>query len=118
MIKVTLNNKEYTVPELTFEEVCRLEEKGIYLLNMDPKDRKVATLLRGFVAWITDLDPAAASAVLQAHLENGGSIDDVLTAIRRAVDESGFFGRTAEVTKMPQDHQKKKNGNRTKNTTP
>ena len=107
MNKVVLNDVEYDVPEITFEEVCRLEEKGIYLLNMDPNDRRVASLIRGFVAWITGKEPAEASAILQEHLENGGSIDDIVTAVQKAFNESGFFGQGRKVRKTPQDHQKK-----------
>ena len=118
MSKVVLNNKEYDVPELTFNEVCRLEERGIYLLNMDPRDRGVATMLRGFVSWITDLGPEEASALLQAHIENGGRIDEIIEAVRKAFEESGFFGRgqQAQVRQIPQDHQRKKNKNRNGNT--
>lgn len=108
MSKVIINGQEYKVPELTFNEVCRLEERGIYLLNMDPKDRKIASMLRGFVAWITDTSPEEASEILQEHIMNGGRIDDIATAVSEAFEESGFFGqggRKASVT--PMDHQKK-----------
>lgn len=117
MSKVIINGQEYTVPELTFNEVCRLEERGIYLLNMDPKDRKVASMLRGFVAWITDTSPEVASNLLQEHIMNGGRIDDIANAVSEAFEESGFFGQGRKASKIPMDHQKRSaNKGRSKTT--
>ena len=108
MKKVVINDQTYIIPEITFEQICRLEENGVYLLNMNRKDRNVASMLRGIVAWIMDAEPEVASAAIQAHIENGGRIDEILVAVREAMDESGFFGQTrkAEVPAI-QDHQKK-----------
>lgn len=110
MKKIVLNGQTYNIPEITFEQICRLEENGVYLLNMNRKDRNVATMLRGIVAWIMDAEPEVASATIQAHLENGGRIDEILVAVREAMEESGFFGNQArqEEQAVPalQDHLK------------
>ena len=115
MKNVVINGQTYTIPEITFEEICRLEENGVYLLNMNRKDRNVATMLRGIVAWIMAAEPEVASAAIQGHMENGGRIDEILVAVREAMDESGFFGQAKRKETRPQDHQKKNNGQR-KNT--
>jgi len=120
MSKAIIAGKEYEIPEITFEEICRLEENGIYLLNMDPKQRNVATILRGLVAWIMDVEPAAASMAIQKHIEDGGNILDVFEPVQEAIRESGFFGeKKPKVQKMPQDHQsrqnRKRNTNRSRN---
>lgn len=114
MKKVVINGQTYTIPEITFEQICRLEENGVYLLNMSRKDRSVASMLRGIVAWIMDAEPEAASAAIQAHMENGGRIDEILTAVREAMDESGFFGQARRAEERPalQDHKKKNNQQR------
>lgn len=119
MKNVVINGQTYTIPEITFEEICRLEENGVYLLNMNRKDRNVATMLRGIVAWIMDAEPEVASAAIQGHMENGGRIDEILVAVREAMDESGFFGQARKAQERPvfQDHQKK-NNNQRKNTHP
>lgn len=117
MKSIVLNGQTYDIPEMTFEQICRLEENGVYLLNMNRKDRNVASMLRGIVAWIIDAEPEVASATIQAHLEKGGRIDDILIAVREAMEESGFFGnnqaRQGEPVR-PMDHQRK--NNRKKNT--
>ena len=117
MKSIVLNGQTYDIPEMTFEQICRLEENGVYLLNMNRKDRNVASMLRGIVAWIIDAEPEVASATIQAHLEKGGRIDDILIAVREAMEESGFFGNNQARQKepvRPMDHQRK--NNRKKNT--
>lgn len=117
MKSIVLNGQTYDIPEMTFEQICRLEENGVYLLNMNRKDRNVASMLRGIVAWIIDAEPEVASATIQAHLEKGGRIDDILIAVREAMEESGFFGNNQARQKepvRPTDHQRK--NNRKKNT--
>ena len=117
MKSIVLNGQTYEIPEMTFEQICRLEENGVYLLNMNRKDRNVASMLRGIVAWIIDAEPEVASATIQAHLEKGGRIDDILVAVREAMEESGFFGNSQARLEGPtkpmlQDHQRKKNNQR------
>lgn len=114
MKSIVLNGQSYDIPEMTFEQICRLEENGVYLLNLNRKDRNVASMLRGIVAWIMDAEPEVASATIQAHLENGGRIDDILVAVREAMENSGFFGKTQARQEEParpmlQDHQRKNN---------
>lgn len=117
MKNVVINDQTYIIPEITFEQICRLEENGVYLLNMNRKDRNVASMLRGIVAWIMDAEPEVASAAIQAHIENGGRIDEILVAVREAMNESGFFGQAGRAQERPmiQDHQKKNSQKR--NTT-
>ena len=89
--KFTLNGKEYTMPEMTFDAICELEERGVYLMGMDRSDRRFATMIRGIAAWIMDTDTATASRELQEHISNGGNIIDILTAATEAIEDSGFF---------------------------
>ena len=96
MKRVEINGQSYIIPEINFEQICRLEENGVYLLNMSRKDRNVASMLRGIVSWIMNVEPEVASAEIQAHMMNGGKIDEIIIAVREALDESGFFGQARE----------------------
>lgn len=116
MGSVTINNKSYDVPKLDFDTVCQLEENGISLLAMNERNPKIATMLRAFTAWIIGCTPREASAEIQAHLESGGNITDLLTAITTALNDSGFSKgnrQNKNVREFP-DHQKK-NRNRKRN---
>lgn len=122
MNKVTINGREYTIPEVDFDAVCELEEKGVDLLAADAKHPKLAITLRGIVAWIMGVPEKVASREIMGHIQNGGNIIEILNAVTEAMQDSGFFGQreTANVTRMPQDHQRKRknknrNGNRYNN---
>lgn len=113
---VTINGREYKIPEMDFETVCQLEENGISLLGMNEKNPKIATMIRAFVAWIMDVPTQRASAEIQEHIRNGGNIMDLLTAITTALETSGFSRGNRQndsVRRFPQDH-KRSNRNRSK----
>jgi hypothetical protein len=122
MNKVTINGREYTIPEVDFDAVCELEEKGVDLLAADAKHPKIAITLRGIVAWIMGVPEKVASREIMEHIQNGGNIIEILNTVTEAMQDSGFFGQreTANVMRMPQDHQRKRknknrNGNRYNN---
>lgn len=121
MNRVEINGQSYNIPEVTFEEICRLEENGVYLFSMSKKDRHVASTLRGLVAWIMNVEPEVASAEIQAHLMNGGDIEGIIVAVREALETSGFFGQarsTEKTVPQLQDHLPKANPRKTTKATP
>ena len=107
MNEVTINGKTYPVPEMSFDAICQLEEAGVNLLNTDKKNPKIATMLRGLVAWIMDVEPSVASAEIQAHIESGGNIMEILDAVTGALQSSSFFnaGRGNNVTQVKGNRQ-------------
>ena len=119
MHEVTINGRRYRIPEVDFDAVCELEEKGVDLLAADSKHPKLATTLRGIVAWIMGVSEREASAEIMAHINGGGNIIEIINGVTVAMQDSGFFGqrRTANVSQMPQDHQRKKRktNNRSRN---
>lgn len=127
---VTINNKTYTIPEVTFDAICTLEENGVYLLSMSDKERNLATLIRGLVAWIMDVEPSVASREITAHIQNGGNIADILDATTTAIGEAGFFrqmsgneetGSAENVQEFPQNREQRRHPNKqnqTRNTRP
>ena len=118
MSYVTINDKEYPIPEMSFDAVCELEENGVELLSMNSRHPKLATTLRGLVAWVMGTDAATASREISAHISKGGNIMDILNPITDEMGKTGFFKRDADtdkkVKKYPQDHKSKsqKNTNR------
>ena len=119
MNSVTINGTEYEVPELTFDAICQLEESGVNLLGMNRKNMKIASLIRGLVAWIMDVEPEVASMEIQQHIENGGNIYEIISAVTSELNNSGFFGGNSTERRqekaVPMDHRKPQ---RRKNTVP
>ena len=83
-----INNKEYKIPELSFNAMCQLEEMGVNFADME---KKTLSTVRGFLALAMDGDLEKAGAELEAHLVAGGNVEDVVVEIGKAVEESGFF---------------------------
>ena len=113
MAYVTINGNRYDIPEVTFDTICQLEENGVYLLNMDKKNPKLATMIRGLVAWIMGVEPEEASKEIQEHIQNGGDIGEILRRVTEAVASSGFFGKQKEaVREFPQNREQRRNNTR------
>lgn len=121
---VIINDTKYDIPELDFNSICELEENGIYLLNMDRKDRKYATMVRGLVAWVMKTDVDTASMEIQQHIEKGGNIADIMARITQAINTSSFFNSRQKskdgstVTEIPQNREQRRKQSHEKNTSP
>lgn len=115
---VTINGREYEVPQMDFNTVVELEENGVSLLAMSEDNPKIATMLRAFVAWIMNTSAKRAGQEIQEHLANGGNLIDLVSVLTEALENSGFSNgsrqQTSKVAMLPQDHKKsqKNNGNR------
>ena len=83
-----INKKIYKIPELNYNTICTLEEMGISLTDMD---KKILSTVRGFLALAMNGDYEKAGKEMEEHLRNGGSLDETLEEINKAVEESGFF---------------------------
>ena len=83
-----INNKNYTIPELNYNTLCDLEDMGVSLAEMD---KKIFSTIRGFLALTMNNDYEKAGEEIEAHLKNGGSLDDAVKDIAKAVDQSGFL---------------------------
>ena len=89
-----INNTEYTTPELTFSNVCKLESWGIAVDNMGARP---LGLLAGFVALtIGGKSLEDGEAAIDAHLAGGGKLDDIAANLYAAISESGFFKAAGE----------------------
>ena len=105
MSYVKINGKDYKVPEVTFDTICKLEECGISLIELSENKRpKIALLSRAFVAWIMDIEPEQASAVINDHIKSGGNIVEILDAVYSAIADAGFFGQGEPEETAPAPH--------------
>ena len=107
MVKVTINDTVYTVPELDFNAVCALSEYGVDIMNSKAMRKNVVNSARAIVAWIMDVEPEEAGNEIQAHVVNGGTLEAIFEAFGKAVEESGFFSAMANKKATPQDHKRK-----------
>lgn len=93
---MTINGNEYTTPELTFSNVCKLESWGIQADNMGARP---LGLLAGFVSLaIGGKTLEDGEAAIDAHIAGGGKLDDITAAMNEALNSSGFFKALAGET--------------------
>ena len=109
MSYVIINDNRSQIPEVDFDAVCELEEMGVNLLAQNKEKPQIATIVRGFSAWIMGVDVQTASREIESHIANGGNILDILSKVTDAVKNSGFFAQNRQ--KQPRDHKSKGGGN-------
>lgn len=114
MKNISINGREYPVPELTFNGVCDLSEAGIDISQLKAIQKKPFVLARGIVAWIVGIDSETAGNMITNHVKNGGDMtqlfDGLFAAFTEAIENSGFLQSLQEPEpqpKEPQDHKKK-----------
>ena len=94
----TVNGKKYKTIELDFNAVCDMAENGISISDFNSKPMAAA---RVYFALYFGGDKEMAGREIQAHLMNGGKLDDVISAFAKSIEDSGFFqtfAPTAEET--------------------
>jgi hypothetical protein len=83
-----INGNTYHIPELDFNAMCKLEDMGVNLMQME---NKTFMLVRGLLALAMKTDLEGAGKELESHIINGGRLEDLTEEINKAVTESGFF---------------------------
>lgn len=72
--KITVNNKDYELKKINFNNICELEDLGLNLGDFK-KSRMSAT--RALLAYCGDIDEETAGEEIMEHLKNGGSLNDL-----------------------------------------
>lgn len=111
MSYITINEREYEIPQVNFDAICELEEAGVKLVGVNAKDMKLLSTIRGLAAWIMGVDTATASHELEEHILGGGDITEIMTAFMREAEKSGFFGNQARNRQQRRQNQKVTNMN-------
>ena len=88
MKTITLNGNAYTAREFDFNLICELEDMG---LTMETMESKGMTFIRAYLALCMGTNRAVAGQEINAHIVNGGKLDDILTTAGEMMEESDFF---------------------------
>lgn len=90
MATVRINNKTYTVPELTFRDSKLMEQMGLPLEGAVSK-QYLLTAISAFTAIVARVEPEQADNFIEQHLLGGGNLEDIYKAYAQAMGESRFF---------------------------
>ena len=88
MEKLTVNGKVYPVKELTWKFLVILDKEGI-----DVERVSGVAALNMFVAYCGDMTPQEAEEEINAHVLNGGNLNELVDTYNKALTDSGFFRR-------------------------
>lgn len=86
--EITINGHIYPTKEITFNTVCRFEEMGIPMAEIEEKS---IMFIRAYAAMCMGKKADQAGEEIENHIINGGSMDDIAEVLKEAVEESGFF---------------------------
>lgn len=108
---IEINGRKYRFPEIDFNAVCDLADKGVDIMNPKTIIKKPIPAARAIVAWIFDTDIETAGAEIQSHILAGGDLAPIFEVMNSEVEESGFFKSLLEREESAklnlQDHKKK-----------
>lgn len=102
MKTIHINGKTYQGAEMTFNNVCRMEEMDAPVTL----GQKVSfSLMRGYLALCMNTSKENAGEELEKHILSGGTFDELSDAMAEAIETSDFFRKlqetaTAETTEM------------------
>lgn len=85
---ITVNGNRYNARPIDLNTICDLEDMGIQLSDWN---RKRMSFIRGYIGICMGVDMYTAGNELQAHLVNGGTVEDYIKVIAKEVEESDFF---------------------------
>ena len=93
MKTIHINGKTYQGAEMTFNNVCRMEEMDAPVTL----GAKVSfSLLRGYLALCMNTTKENAGEELEKHITNGGTMDELSEAMAEAIETSDFFRKLQE----------------------
>lgn len=92
MNKIVLNGKEYAIKEINFMTFRKLEKLGIGVRALENFEENAFNVYSGLVAFNCDTDIDGADNIINEHILNGGSLEDLLPLVEAFV-ESDFIQR-------------------------
>lgn len=93
MKTIQINGKKYQGAEMTFNNVCRMEEMDAPITY----GAKVSfSMLRAYLALCMNTSKENAGEELEKHIVNGGTMDDLSEAMAEAIENSDFFRKLQE----------------------
>lgn len=110
-MNIKINNKNYTVPQLGFKHMTKIEDMGFSFFDMLQK-RKIFSMATAFVGIVVDCERDEAEALTEQHVYGGGNLKDIYDTFNKAIDASDFFKKLLE-----QEEKKQAGKKTTKKTT-
>ena len=93
MKTIQINGNKYQGAEMTFNNVCRMEEMDAPITY----GAKVSfSMLRAYLALCMNTSKENAGEELEKHIVNGGTMDELSEVMADAIENSDFFRKLQE----------------------
>lgn len=86
--ELLLNDKKLTVSEFSFNTMIELEDRGVSLTDLTEKPFK---FIRALISLSMDCSTDEAGELLEAHIVNGGNLEDIIKVVAESIEQSGFI---------------------------
>lgn len=83
-----INGITYKAAEFDFNLTCELEDNGVSLADIR---KKPMSFIRTYVALSAGMDVDVAGKEIEAHITNGGKLDEVMNVMMEQINDSDFF---------------------------
>lgn len=90
-MQIKINNKNYTVPQLGFSEMAKMEQIAEDSIITIFQKQQIFVLSEAFVGVVANCGKDEAGRLCEQHILGGGKLEDIATAFSEAVNESAFF---------------------------
>lgn len=100
MEKLTVNGRVYAAKEVDFNFLAELGNEKIDISDIDVK---IIPAIRVYVAYCMGVDVERAGEEINAHVVNGGSIEEIASVLNKKAAESGFFRAINEQTETEEE---------------
>ena len=107
MKTVKINGNNYPILTLDVNMLCDLEDMGI---SMNEMQTKAFSFIRAIVSIWMGVDPKKAGREIELHLMNGGTLEEIMDAVKDSMENSDFFRNLSKTTaeETPTDKSEKK----------
>lgn len=83
-----INGNEYKNAPIDFNAVCKLEDMGVDISNIDGK---IMTVARAYAALCMHKPIEAAGKEIEKHVQDGGSLNEIYEVFAAEIEKSDFF---------------------------
>ena len=83
-----VNEKEYVAKAFDFNLICDLEDMGV---SLQDAGKKPMVMIRAYFSLCAGKGTDFAGKELEVHMMNGGSFDEIATAMSEEMEKSDFF---------------------------
>ena len=91
----TLNGNTITAKKFDFNLLCDLDQYGISITDAGTKPM---SLVRAYIALCAGVSLIDAGNLIQEHMANGGTIDDIVEVMNKEIEASDFFRNPQQKT--------------------